>query len=441
MMRSSPTHLMTTSSASHSRLAGTARNLTAFEHAPIPIDNGGVPSALTTREADHLTLIGEDRPGFCTRGYQSIRLAHYCGLVGLGERVLEVLPKVDEARAPEECRGVLLRMLHEAEDFPAFRDLPVGHALRGMPLLEIFIAAFFDSVTMIAQQGMLRLYQEAEDDLSVVRGRIRSDRQFSTLFNRPDRLACRFDELTVDNRWNRLLKLGLRAVRPWIVADNLRRRWSDLISLFDEVTDVSMSPRALDGLVFDRHAARYRTAIQWVRWIATLRSPGVRAGESPAPGLLFDMNRLFESAVAGRVRSSDAFQGGVDVHAQRTEHYFARLGDTHRGAYRLRPDLVVRSGDSVVAIADTKWKRLEINRSGDLVPTEADLYQLYAYAAAYGCSRLALIYPWHSGLANSKNTRYQLPTVGQLSPIVHVVCIDVAVDGLPFVRGEDWACL
>jgi 5-methylcytosine-specific restriction endonuclease McrBC regulatory subunit McrC len=67
-----------------------------------------------------------------------------------------VLPKVDDAVTPAECRGVLLRLLRQAGDFPFFRHLTVGHDLRHAPLLDVFIAAFFDAVADIARGGLLR---------------------------------------------------------------------------------------------------------------------------------------------------------------------------------------------------------------------------------------------------------------------------------------------
>ena len=47
----------------------------------------------------------------------------------------------------------------------------------------------------------------------------------------------------------------------------------------------------------------------------------------------------------------------------------------------------------VVAIGDTKWKRLKISRGGVLVPSPEDVYQMQAYAAAYHCLKLTLMNP------------------------------------------------
>lgn len=88
------------------------------------------------------------------------------------KRVLEVLPKVDDtATSAEDCRGVLLRLLSRTERFAHFRHQAAGQHLRRMPLLEVFITAFFDNVASLARGGLLRQYQEQDDELQLMRGR------------------------------------------------------------------------------------------------------------------------------------------------------------------------------------------------------------------------------------------------------------------------------
>src|SRR5690606_37882057 len=66
--------------------------ITALEHQTLSVDDG--PDAmLRPHEAARLLELGASRPGFCTAGNRSVKLAQYAGLVNLGGRMLEVLPK------------------------------------------------------------------------------------------------------------------------------------------------------------------------------------------------------------------------------------------------------------------------------------------------------------------------------------------------------------
>lgn len=408
------------------------RILTAFEHESIPVGGG---DGLSPAEADELAAVGELRPGFCERGYRSVRLAQYCGVVRLGERVLEVLPKVEDGARPETSRGVLLRLLGLSRFTPVFERDEAGQAVREAPLIEVFIAAYFDRVFDIARGGLLRRYQVEEDDVQHVRGRIVTTRQFCTLANRPDRIACRYDDLTADNVWNQVLKQALVAVRPWIASDTLVRRWVELTAVLSEVTHKQRPLAAIERLQYDRQATRYRPAITWAAWILGTLSPALRAGERQAPALLFDMNRLFESAVASVFRAWLRGCATLAVHEQEREHYLARLESPNRQVFGLRPDIVVRQRGDVLAICDAKWKRLAVGRPGGyLLPPADDVAQMHAYASSLGCSELALVYPWHSGLTGSPETRFVLP--GDRAARIAVVCIDVGADRLGIVRGK-----
>lgn len=327
-------------------------------------------------------------------------------------------------------RDVLIRLLRLSGQFPLFKSQTVGHRLRPYPLLEVFIAAFFDEVADLARGGLMRRYQEHEEDLRFLRGRILPDRQFAVLANRRDVIACRFDDLTADNPWNRVVKAAIWAVRPWILSFEVQRRCSELLAVFDEVSDIEAPRMVLDALVPDRQAVRYRSAIQWVEWILSLLSPALRAGAARAPGLLCDMDKLFESAVASVLRRRAG--PGVEVLPQCEGVSLARIkGPESLDAFGLRPDLLIRSGKSIVGIGDTKWKGLEATKAGYLVPSSDDAYQMQAYATAFRCQKLALIYPGHAACSAAKDTVFELKGGALLT----VVCLDLSDDRLTPMRG------
>lgn len=413
-----------------------ANYLTAIEHESIPITELPTPTSLTLVEAERLALIGRQRPGFCVLGVREVKLAQYCGIVSLGARVLEILPKTQQGDTPQTCRGVLLRLLKAAGRFPQFQHLPAGQEHRSLPLLEVFIHAYFDAVTVLSRGGLLKQYCELDEDLNVVRGRIALDRQLVANANRPDRIACAFDELTIDHGWHRTLKRAIRITRPWIHSIGLNRRWIELMALFDEVDDTRLAAAETDRLVFDRKAERYRTAIEWARWIIALLAPSLRAGENAAPSLLFDMNRLFESSIAAVLRRRAAHTG-LTIDVQETSRKFATVhgGGKSGQIFTLRPDLILRDGDRLLAIGDTKWKLIPTDDAGRLRPGNDDLLQMHAYAAAYRCGDLVLIYPWTHELGTSVDTHVELPGAHGQVPRVHVVCVDVHADRLPAIRG------
>lgn len=408
--------------------------ITAVEHEVISV---GGRDGVTPDEADQLSAIGELRPGFCERGYRTLRLSQYCGVVSVGERILEVLPKIDEEPSPDACRMTLLRLLKSAGIFPGAEVGTTGQSLRGATLIDVFISAFFDSVVELARGGLLKLYREEHEELACVRGRIIASRQFAALANRSDRVACQFDDLTIDNVWNRVIKLALVRTRPWIASASLLRRWTELKAVLDEVGDEQIEVAAVERLQFNRQGIRYRAAITWAKWIIGLLSPGLRAGDRRAPALLFDMNRLFESTVAAVLRRKLSASKALAIQVQETGHYLAKTGSpTGRSAFPLRPDVVVRQGDEVALVCDAKWKRLAVTPSGHLLPPPDDVSQMLAYASSLGVKDLALVYPWHRELAGSKETAFFLRGHDGWTTVI-LLCVDTSDDALQLRRGEE----
>jgi 5-methylcytosine-specific restriction enzyme subunit McrC len=408
------------------------RHISVVEHDAVPVSD--VHSAgISSAEVELLLTLNDTYPRFCERRYRSIRFSQYCGVVNLAGRALEVVPKIGENSDPAEGRGVLLRLLRMSGLIHAVPHLPATQQLHQQPLLEMFIALFLDSVRTVVRAGLMSLYVELERDLSVVRGRIAFSRQFGVNFNRPDIIASRFDEHTSDNQWNRAIKAAMRVVRPWIISADLQRRWGELIRALDDVSDVHITLADVDQLIVHRQAVRYRPVIAWVRWILQLLSPGLRVGEARAPSFLFDMNVLFEKAVTRALRQQlAASHPHLSVQEQVGGRYLARTS-LRRRVFGLRPDIMVTDGSSVVLIADAKWKRPDVTRTGAIRPSRADMYQMHAYAAAFKALRLALIYPSVSDVPAA--TAYELTSLSPASA-VHVAHANLAVDTLKVQFGD-----
>lgn len=409
-------------------------SVAAFEHAKLSIRSELSTGVLSAGEADQLEGIAARIPGFCQRGHRSVSFGSFCGISSTGTRPLEILPKVDELAGPEECRGILISLLQRSRESRLFHQLQVGQQMRNAPLLDVFISAFFDEVSRLVRSGLMREYQPQEEDLRAVRGRLDVHRQFSVLADRRDVVACKFDELTADNGWNRFIKAGIRAVRDWIAGVDLDRRWLELMTAFEEVTDAPTEAADYSRLRIDRKASRYLPAAEWVRRILEVLSPSLRAGNHGAPGLLFDVNKLWEDAVASELNRT---LGGssYEVQMQATGTHLAAVEGSGARAIGLRPDLLIVKDGRVCALADSKWKRVDVSESGHILPKREDAFQMIAYAAAFRCEQLALIYPWHRGLAAVRETVLELPCIGDLRPRLTMVCLDPGDGRLEIRRG------
>lgn len=369
------------------------RRLTVWEHERIAVVDHASASerALTRAEADALAAITEGLDGPpMTLGHRSVKFGSHCGVLQAGGVSVEVLPKV--ADDPAFDRSVLLRMLAAASDFPLSRVDGQKVALQSHTLLLALIRWFCDELFTQFHQGLLREYVNQQGPLGAIRGRWRPEIDATRYPGRRDRLHCEFDELTEDNRYNQALKAALRVVHPLTLgSERLRRDVGLLIAWLAEVADVRVTAECVRRLPENRLVARYSRALRLAEWFLASTAPDVRAGLSDGLALLFDMNVLFQGFLAAALRR--ALPEGLQVREEGPRHHLTRDLEGQR-RFQMKPDLCVLDGDRVVAIVDAKWKRLEPERAdGRWGIQQADVYQLHAYASAYGCERVALWYP------------------------------------------------
>ncbi|WP_211841119.1 5-methylcytosine restriction system specificity protein McrC [Roseinatronobacter monicus] len=120
------------------------------------------------------------------------------------------------------------------------------------------------------------------------------------------------------------------------------------------------------------------------------------AGSIDGHALLFEMNTLFENYVA-RLLPRALAGSGLRVVAQGGHRDCLFEGET--GRFRTKPDVIIRQGERVVMVIDTKWKRMtpQIDDPKQGV-SQGDVYQLMAYSQLYDCPNVMLLYPHHGAL-------------------------------------------
>jgi len=383
------------------------RTITVLEHEVIPvIDAGdeqglvaGTDQWLTEVEAQALLRLNDVRRGFCQRLSGGVKVVQYCGIVRLSTCVVEVLPKIGmaDARTPDELvhsRGALLSMLHSARQVAITKVGPVPQQAVHAPLLDIFIEAFLQCALDQARHGLLSRYVAHADDLPVIKGRFQIQGHVRRNLARPHLLHCEFDEFTVDNAYNRAVRATLDTCRTWTSRTSTQRLWFETHARYASVSSVRMTSADVARLPRDRTTHRYGHLLTWCEWLLAMASPALSTGASQAPGLLFDMNKLFEAHVARleEVNAGDDRQ----VHTQGPPLHLATRGPAD--VFLLKPDITIwhvgkdGAAPTIERIVDAKWKRLDPPATDFGVAT-ADVYQLLAYALRYGCTALELAYP------------------------------------------------
>jgi 5-methylcytosine-specific restriction enzyme subunit McrC len=182
--------------------------------------------------------------------------------------------------------------------------------------------------------------------------------------------------------------------------------------------------------------------------IASQLGYGVGDEEGRDEGILIDVAELWELFVLNCLRR--VLPPGMQLHhgtRAGLSEYFMRSTDGTKEIGRLKPDLLIRSGEKIVAVLDAKYKRLQDSPQRPRGVEPADLYQIAAYTLRYEPDRgAALLYPlppdsgesdpsyaerhgpWRSEAGDIAFRRLPLDVEGCCSALSALLLLDAAVE-------------
>lgn len=245
-----------------------------------------------------------------------------------------------------------------------------------------------ETLARLAERALLRGvrqgYVPREEELMVLRGRIRTSAQMSRHQGAVIPLEVAYDEYDVDTPENRILRAALVRVAGLPRLD--RRLRGRLQHLLGRLTGVTALRRGtpLPPWRPSRLNSDYQPALRLSELI--LRTIGGE-GASPTASFVVDMAKVFEDFVSTALGESLQRRSAGATHTR----YRDVLDED--GTVPIRPDIVHTIGGRPVAVLDAKYK---LGTEGDAYPT-ADVFQMTAYCAALGLPRGTLVYAGSRG--------------------------------------------
>lgn len=305
-------------------------------------------------------------------GIWKITARHYVGTLVVDDLQILILPKIKLEN--------LFLLLEVGLPDRAWQKDPFGYGDH-RDLLSAMVSFFARTVESALARGLFHSYQERNEDLKTIRGRIDFGRQLARA-GLPLPVACRYVEFTADVTENRYLKAAIRRslrVAGAQIAD--RRRLMNHLVAMEEVSDAPVRGDDLDRITITRLNKHYLPALRLARLLLDHLTLVHWWGATTASAFMVDMNDLFERFITERLRR--ALQGRLAVDSQKGTHL-----DEGRRVW-MRPDLVFRrpgSGANVY-VGDIKYKLTK-----EAQGYNADYYQLLAYTTALDLPEGVLIY-------------------------------------------------
>jgi 5-methylcytosine-specific restriction enzyme subunit McrC len=307
-----------------------------------------------------------------TSGHRyNVEARQYVGAVVDGDTTVIVRPKLPIER-------VLFLLAHSVDPTWA-GDAALAEA---DSLTEGVVTLFAAACDRAMRNGILRGYRDHRERLHTVRGRIDFAEQLRTNPGRALPLAVSYQEHDQDIVENQLLLAALSTVADLpIHSTTTHRAITRLRRTLADVTPRRFDACALPSMTWTRLNQHYRPAVELARVILAGADTDLHTGSVRVPGLVFDMNTVFEHFVRTALRhelrlGEEEFPDGRN----------AQLPFDEARRLRIKPDLSIRHGGDCRMVGEIKYR----HDTGDGRATH--LYQTLAYASAAGLSDATLIY-------------------------------------------------
>lgn len=331
-------------------------------------------------------------------GFKLLQVQNYAGILStpLGLQ-LEILPKVGKNLTAADARETFITMLSH---LPGFRHIQTQQATlqaQRMPLLEIFISQFLQSVSQLLKQGLRADYVSEQGNLSFMKGKLMLSAQMRHNVVNRHKFYVEYEEYMPDCAANRLLHTALDKLLSLNLSSENQRWLYELRFAFDSIPLSRDIESDINSLRLERGMAHYNEPMAWAQLILTGMSPGALQGNTKAISLLFPMEAVFESFVAQTL--PDELPPQLKVKSQAATYFLVKHGSND--CFKLRPDLLIQSRQPVQTkmVMDTKWKLVNSNLQKQPLYglAQSDFYQMLAYGQKYlnGIGEMYLIYPAH----------------------------------------------
>lgn len=379
--------------------------VTEYERIPRTEQNRKLLSRLQGFDESWCGSGGE--PIFDWHDRRFVRARNYVGVIAVPGGAVEILPKIDKQDEAGKTRAQhnLLYMLSMTRKIVGEdRDLATIGTQK-MPLLEQLIILFAARALSELKRGIDHTYVTQEENLRCLKGKLLVAQHAVKNALHRERLYCRYDEFISDTPINRILKAASRRLLFISKVSSAQKKLREITFLLDEVTDLEVAEHHFADIHYNRNTERFQPLINFSLLVLKGMSPAWSQGKEPTFSLLFPMEELFEEFIARYIhRHADYFGFSRDlIHAQAAgrREWLLRKEHDSSGKFRLKPDLIIDEHyGKPRLILDTKWKHLlsdaEDSKNG---VSQADIYQLYAYAHRYECQDNILLFPYVAGVS------------------------------------------
>lgn len=244
---------------------------------------------------------------------------------------------------------------------------------------DLLAALLKVGVERLVKQGFHRTFEPNVDDLGTVRGRLLMPGTIRNFVNRRQRLCCEFDEFSVNNSFNQILKTTIGIlIRAAMVKAERRSGLRRLLPFFSEVDVLSPQNINWSSLRFQRNNRSYLVLMNLCRLVIDGCIMGDTDGSGNVKLKLFDEQQLqvvYESFLREYFR---LHHPEVDVPGAKELSWDASVADQMK-LPTMKTDVMIQAGKKTLIIDAKFYGQILQHHFGSASYHNSNIYQINTY--------------------------------------------------------------
>lgn len=316
-----------------------------------------------------------------------VKFNQYVGVIQVGSKIIEVLPKIDKNdNKTEKWQKILIDMLRTVGFFKITSTSESTLRIKPNSILDLYFEYFINEVNYLIHRGLIKKYRKTEGNSFALKGSLHFPKHIRENLVHQERFYVRYQTYDNEHIFHKILYKTIKLLKCINTNPLLSDNIAELLLFFPEMPDLKITEKTFDTLIYNHKTECYRKAIDIARLILLNYHPDIITGRNNVLAIMFDMNRLWEKFVYVSLRKHlSTNKNNYTIKPQYKKDFWTLK---NRSPQYIKPDIFIKNEkDNKSFIFDTKWKL------SDKKPSSGDLQQMFAYSKYYNAKKVALIYP------------------------------------------------
>jgi len=330
-----------------------------------------------------------------------IKAKQYVWIIKINNKNIQVLPKIFW-EDNEKILKNLLYMLSYTNRIK-IKESDIANLWKVDDLFEVFIYLFAKNLLELLKKDFKKNYNKIEENSNFLKWKLLFTKHIKTnLFNK-SKFFIEYEKMDENIILNIFLASTVEKLIKFTKSNKNIKLLKKIDLIFCDIEKTHFkTAKILDKIKWTRQNKIYKNVFSLAKMLYFGNSPDFSKNNMQNFSILFDMNVLFEEFIWEFLKKNiQKFENLEKVELQKQNKYVFL-----ENKFQLKPDIILTFKDNKKIIIDTKYKKLDKNKSNNGV-SSSDIYQMFMYWMRYFENseekNIILLYPEYNWI-NYNNT-------------------------------------